>query len=73
MRTKETLNYAQWFHRVMKPSQYAPVQVEDEQESYLTCPGCGAGHPDIEHGATTVCACGLHMQRMGNALIIWKG
>jgi hypothetical protein len=73
MATKETLNYAEWFHRIMKPSTYAPgTQVEDEAESYLTCPGCGASHRDIEHGSTTTCRCGLHMQRFGNGLHIWK-
>ena len=73
MSTKETLSYSDWFHRIMKPSQYAPAtQVEDEDESYLTCPGCGTAHRDIEHGAQTVCRCGLHMQRFGNGLHVWK-
>jgi len=72
MTAKETLIYSQWFHRIMKQSQYAPTMVEDKEQSYLTCPGRGAGHPDIAHVGTTVCACGLHMQRFGNALYIWK-
>ena len=70
---KETHNYSDWFHRVMKPSQYVPnAQIEDEDESYLTCPGCGGAHHDIKHGDTVVCVCGLHMQRFGNGLHIWK-
>lgn len=70
---KKTLNYAAWFHYVMKPSQYVPnTMIEDEDESYLTCPGCGSAHRDIEHGDMTICQCGLHIQRFGNALHIWK-
>ena len=43
--TRETLVYSEWFHRIMKPSQYAlNTQVEDEDQSYLTCPACGREH-----------------------------
>ena len=72
MTTKETLVYSDWFHPIFKQSQYAPTMVEDEEESYLTCPGCGAAHRDIEHSTTKVCRCGLYMQRYGNSLHIWK-
>lgn len=69
----ETLIYSDWFHHAMKPSQYAPnTTIEDEDESYLTCPICGTAHRDIPHGDTITCQCGLHMQRFGNALHIWK-
>jgi hypothetical protein len=69
---KETLIYSQWFHVVMKPSRYAPVEVQDHGASYLTCPGCGTAHADIGHGDKRICGCGLHMQRWGNGLDIWK-
>lgn len=68
----EKLIYHQWFHRVMKQSIYAPTQVQDDDKSYLTCPGCGAAHKDIPHDSTIVCDCGLYMHRLGNALRIWK-
>lgn len=68
---KEKLPYSDWYHVVKKQSQYAPIQVEDDDQSYLTCPRCGWAHKDIPDAETITCRCGLHMQRWGNALIIW--
>lgn len=69
----ETLMYSRWYHVVYVPSQYAPNEmVEDEEQSYLTCPGCGSAHKYIPHGEEIICQCELHMQRFGNALRIWR-
>jgi hypothetical protein len=70
---KETLIYDNWFHYVEKQSQYINgVKVMDEEASYFTCPGCHRHYKDMEHGQEVICSCGLHMQRWGNGLDIWK-
>lgn len=73
MAAQETLIYSQWFHRVVKRSQYAPGEwINDDEASYLTCPTCGAERRDIPHGKEATCPCGLHMRRLGNTLQVWR-
>ena len=69
----EGFSVLKFIRHARKPSVYAKGEmVYDPENSSMICPGCKATGSILEHGETAVCDCGLHMQRFGGLLSIWK-
>jgi hypothetical protein len=70
--SKEILVYHKYHTPTRRESKIIPgLEVEEDGAGVLYCPRCQTGQTGIDHGKTTRCACGLNMQRFGNALFIW--
>ena len=67
----ETFPYHEHSKTEAQESVYVPGALR-WVEVHLLCPRCKSLHPPLQHAERTKCGYGLHMQRFGNALLIWE-
>ena len=70
----ENFIYSDYFTHIKKDSLLIPgKRIADKENSFFSCPRCGARRSDLEHSGIYQCSeCKLGLRRYGNSLEIWE-